>query len=144
VNRDNRFNVSFGRYVNPTICDADNLRACARALQVADIHVADFGEVLRSARKNDFIYFDPPYVPLSATSSFTSYTSGRFTAVDQERLRDAALLLRGRGTKVLLSNSSSPVVRQLYRGFELIEVSASRFVNSKADRRGAITELLIR
>ena len=90
------------------------------------------------------MYFDPPYVPLSVTSSFTRYTSDGFDAEAQERLRDVALALKQRGVHVLLSNSSASFVRELYRkDFELVEVSATRLVNSKAAGRGAITELVI-
>jgi DNA adenine methylase len=144
VNRSNRFNVSFGRYVNPRICDAEGLRSCAAALQSAELVVADFAAATRAAHRGDFVYFDPPYVPLSATSSFCSYTADGFDAHDQQRLRDAALLLKGRGVHVLLSNSSAPLVRDLYaRRFQVREVTATRAVNSRADRRGAINELLI-
>ena len=107
--------------------------------------MADFEVAAARAKRGDFVYFDPPYVPLSATSSFTSYTSDRFGPAEQSRLRDVALGLKRRGVTVLLSNSSAPFVRDLYRDdFEVIEVSATRMVNSKASGRGAITELVIR
>jgi DNA adenine methylase len=145
VNRENRFNVPFGRYTNPNICDEPTLRACSAALADADLRVEDFEAVVEKARRDDFVYFDPPYVPLSTTSSFTSYTSGGFGDVEQTRLRDAALRLKERGVHVLLSNSSAPFVRKLYGdGFKIIEVSATRLVNSKATARGAIVELLIK
>ena len=145
VNRDNRFNVPFGRYVNPTICDKDTLRACSAALAKAELVVADFASVVEEAGRGDFVYFDPPYVPLSATSSFTSYTSHGFDHEGQKRLRDTARKLKKRGVRVLLSNSSAPSVRDLYAdGFDITEVSATRLVNSKATARGAIVELLIR
>jgi DNA adenine methylase len=144
VNRDNRFNVPFGRYINPTICDEDTLRACSAALAKAELLVDDFAVVVKEAGRGDFVYFDPPYVPLSATSSFTSYTSRGFGDEDQERLRDTARKLKKRGVRVLLSNSSAPSVRALYAaGFDIAEVSATRLVNSKASARGAIVELLI-
>ena len=145
VNRENRFNVPFGRYVNPTICDEDTLRACSAALQKAELLIDDFAAVVKDAARRDFVYFDPPYVPLSATSSFTSYTSQGFGDKEQKRLRDTAHRLKKRGVRVLLSNSSAPSVRDLYaQGFEITEVSATRLVNSKASARGAIVELLIR
>jgi len=143
VNRDNQFNVSFGRYTNPTICDHDTLRDCSASLQRADLTVADFGQVAKAARRGDLVYFDPPYVPLSATSCFTSYTTNGFDADDHRRLRDTALMLKKRGAHILLSNSVAPVVKALYRGFKQREVLATRAINSKADRRGAIRELLI-
>ncbi len=145
VNRANRFNVPFGRYVNPNICDEPTLRACSSALTDTELLVADFEVAVAKAKKGDFVYFDPPYVPLSVTSSFTSYTSDGFGPVEQSRLRDTAKKLKKRGVNVLLSNSSAPFVRSLYaESFELIEVSATRFINSKASGRGAIAELLIR
>jgi DNA adenine methylase len=145
VNSKNRFNVPFGRYANPTVCDEPTLRACAAALADKDVVVADFEAVATRARRGDFVYFDPPYAPLSATSSFTSYTSRGFGEADQVRLRDVALGLKKRGVHVLLSNSSAPSVRALYaRGFEVLEVPATRSVNSKGTGRGAIAELVIR
>ncbi|MGA7123972.1 MAG: DNA adenine methylase [Polyangiaceae bacterium] len=144
VNRGNRFNVPFGRYANPTICDEPALRACSAALADADLRVQDFEAVVEKAKAGDFVYFDPPYVPLSTTSSFTAYTSRGFGDAEQTRLRDTALRLKERGVRVLLSNSSAPAVRKLYaRGFTLSEVSATRLVNSKATARGAVVELLI-
>jgi DNA adenine methylase len=145
VNRENRFNVPFGRYTNPKICDESTLRACSAALADADLRDDDFEFVVEEAKGGDFVYFDPPYVPLSTTSSFTSYTSDGFGDVEQTRLRDTARRLKERGVRVLLSNSSAPFVRKLYAdGFEIIEVSATRLVNSKATARGAIVELLIK
>lgn len=137
--------MPFGRYVNPTICDEDTLRACSAALSRAELVVGDFASVIDDAGRGDFVYCDPPYVPLSATSSFTSYTAQGFDLEQQKRLRDAARRLKRRGVRVLLSNSSAPAVRELYAGgFQIGEVSATRLVNSKASARGAIPELLIR
>ena len=145
VNKANRFNVPFGRYTNPKICDAENLLACSAALSNAHLECGDFEAVVNGAKRGDFVYFDPPYVPISVTSDFTSYTKGGFDVADQIRLRDVARGLKKRGVHVLLSNSSAPIVRELYgKGFEIIEVSATRRVNSKASARGAVTELLIR
>jgi DNA adenine methylase len=145
VNRQNRFNVPFGRHKNPTICDEDTLRACSAALAGARIEKADFAAAVADAKPGDLVYFDPPYVPMSVTANFTQYTSDRFDRAAQERLRDLALALKQRGVHVLLSNSSAPLVRSLYQeGFEAIEVSATRLVNSKVTGRGAITELVIR
>jgi len=145
VNRANRFNVPFGRYENPTICDVPTLQACAQALANADPLVENFERATAKAKAGDFVYFDPPYFPLSATSSFTSYTSDGFGAAEHQHLRDVALRLKKRGVFVLLSNSSAPFIRDLYAdGFQLLEVSATRLVNSKASGRGAITELVMR
>jgi DNA adenine methylase len=143
VNSKNKFNVPVGD--NPSrinVCDEDNLRACARALATATIVHQDFEHALRQVKRGDLVYLDPPYVPLSATSYFTSYTVGGFTPQDQHRLRDAALALKKKGARVILSNSSSAA--ELYReGFSAVEVLAARNVNSKGDRRGKIAELLI-
>lgn len=144
VNRQNRFNVPFGRHKNPTICDEQTLRACSRALSGVDLQVAGFEQTAERAQAGDLVYFDPPYVPLSVTSSFTKYTSVGFDADAQVRLRDVALGLKQRGVHVLLSNSSASSVRELYsKGFEIAEVSATRNVNSKASGRGAVTELVM-
>jgi DNA adenine methylase len=145
VNRGNRFNVPFGRYANPNICDDATLHACSEALAETDLLGEDFETVVAKAKRGDFVYFDPPYVPLSTTSSFTSYTPGGFGESEQVRLRDTARRLKERGVGVVLSNSAAPSVRKLYAdGFDLIEVSATRLVNSKATARGAIVELLIK
>jgi DNA adenine methylase len=144
VNRQNRFNTPFGSYKNPTICDANLLRECSSALRAADIRVSDFEMTVAAAREGDFVYFDPPYVPVSEFSDFTRYTTARFSLDDQVRLRDVALRLKRRGVSVLLSNSSAPLVRELYsEGFQIREVQAARQVNCRAEKRGKILELLI-
>jgi DNA adenine methylase len=144
VNSRNVFNVPFGRYVNPGILDEPNLRACSRALRGVKIKHGDFGKMVERAKAGDFVYFDPPYVPLSATSDFTGYTAAGFGPEDQKRLRDVARALKERGVHVLLSNSGAGFVREIYEGFELLEVDASRQINCKADGRGKIKELIIR
>ncbi len=145
VNSKGGFNVPFGRYENPTICNVDRIRHCSEVLSGVAIHHRDFTAVLKEAQPGDFVYFDPPYVPLSESSSFTGYTRDGFTLDDQARLRDLAGDLKKRGVSVLLSNSSAPQVHELYSdGFELREVQVSRAINSKASGRGKIAELLIR
>ena len=146
VNRSNVYNVPFGDYDNPTICDADNLRKCAIALRYAEIRHTSFETVIDRALPGDFVYFDPPYVPLSASSSFTSYTKNGFGMREQEKLRDVARALKAKGVRVLLSNSSAPEVYSLYgtEGFELATVGAMRAVNCKASGRGKVQELIIR
>jgi DNA adenine methylase len=143
-NRAGRFNVPFGRYANPRICDEDNLRAVARALRGVDLSCAPYDAVLDAAEERDFVYFDPPYQPLSRTSSFTAYHREGFGPEDQERLRDAFAALAARGVHVLLSNSDTPLIRKLYRGFRIDQVHAARAINSKGDRRGKVAELIIR
>jgi len=137
------FNTPFGRYKNPLICDEDNLRAVAKALQDAHIEQRPFDAVLDHAGKGDFVYFDPPYHPVSKTASFTSYDKGGFGEDQQRRLAEVFAELDRRGVKVLLSNSMTPFVEELYRAFTLREVFATRSVNSKADRRGKVSEALV-
>jgi DNA adenine methylase len=145
VNKAGQFNVPFGSYTNPTICDAANLRRCSEMLTNVTLAAAPFERVLEDAAKGDLVYFDPPYVPLTATSNFASYTKEAFKFEDHVRLRDVALELRRRGVVVLVSNSDTPVVRELYgRDFSIEEVRAPRAINSKAERRGDVTELVIR
>ncbi|MAY82263.1 MAG: hypothetical protein CL930_15965 [Deltaproteobacteria bacterium] len=144
VNKKGGFNVPFGYYKNPKFCDAENIRLCSERLQGIEILHTDFRTVLERAKRGDFVYFDPPYVPVSSTASFTSYTSGGFTLDDQAELRDLALQLKKKGVTVLLSNSSVPAVHDLYaKGFEFINVWASRAINCHGAKRGKIAEALI-
>ncbi len=138
------FNVPMGRYVNPPILDAENLRAVHRVLKGARMERGHFSRVLRRARKGDFIYFDPPYHPLSATAYFTSYTKGAFTAEDQEELAGVYAELARRGCRLMLSNSDCSFIRRLYRQFDIRTVRARRSINSNAGRRGSIRELVVR
>lgn len=145
VNRRNGFNVPFGKYKRPTICDEPLLRACSEILSGAAILHQPFDCVLEQARAGDFVYFDPPYVPVSRTSSFTSYAKNGFSLADQARLRDVALELKRRGVKVMLSNSAAPIVHELYaEGFEREVIQAKRSINCKGKGRGKVGELLIR
>ncbi len=144
VNRQGRFNVPFGGYTNPRICDEPTLRACSGALANAQIRHEDFAAVLGRAQRGDFVYFDPPYLPISTTSSFTSYTADGFGLRDHVRLRDVALELKEQGVHVLLSNSAAPAVLDLYkRGFKVRRVSAPRAVAAKGSSRGRVEELII-
>jgi DNA adenine methylase len=143
-NASNQFNAPFGYYKNPAICDEENLFACSSLLAKAKLRCRDFAYVLEHAQKGDFVYFDSPYIPLSKTASFTSYTSKGFNLEDQRRLRDVALELKQRGVQILLSNSSADEVRHLYRKFDLIPIQARRAINADGAGRGAVTEFLIR
>ena len=144
VNRRGDFNVPFGRYENPRICDPENLKACSDALSRASLIVSDFETVLDRAAPGDVVYFDPPYIPVSVHSSFTRYTSDQFRLADHRRLRDVAVELKKRRVYVLLSNSSAPEVFKLYDGHFRIEMlQATRFVNSDPAGRGKIFETLI-
>jgi DNA adenine methylase len=145
VNSKNGYNVPFGDYQRPTICDEATLRRCAKQLKGVTLRESDFESAARRARKGDLVYFDPPYVPLSATSYFTSYTTQGFGPDEQRRLRDLALALKRRGVHVRLSNSGAPLVRELYQDdFELIPVKARRDINCRAESRGEIIELFIK
>lgn len=143
VNRRGWFNAPFGRYANPAICDADNLRAVSRALRGVTLHSGDFERCLDLAQPGDFVYLDPPYHPLSATASFTSYTSADFGVQDQRRLASVFRELDRRGCRVMLSNSDTELIRELYAGYERIQVVAARAINSRPDRRGPVSELLV-
>lgn len=144
VNARGHFNVPFGRYQNPTIVDRETLRRCSLTLQDAEIKQASFLECEHEVKKGDFIYFDPPYVPLSASSSFTNYSAGGFNAEMQRELFKLCVRLHKRGVRFMLSNSSAPFVKQLYQRFHIEEVFATRAINSKAGARGRIPELIIR
>ncbi len=142
-NRKGQFNVPFGRYASPTLCAEDTLRSASRALQGVVLEVASFEESLRAVALGDFVYLDPPYVPVSATSSFVGYSAGGFDGVAQARLAKLASDLSSYGVNVVASNSVAPLVRQLYEGFSIEEVRASRAVNSRGDRRGKVGELVM-
>lgn len=144
-NLEGGFNIPFGRQKNPLICDEANLRAVSHALKNVDLFAKPFEYILELAQKGDFVYFDPPYAPVSATSDFTAFSKEGFKGEDQKRLRDMALELKKRGVAVVLSNSSAPIIRELYsrREFKIREIKAARSINSVAERRGNVTELLI-
>jgi DNA adenine methylase len=144
VNKSGTFNVPFGRMTNPLICDAPNLKACARALAGVTIEHRDYTAVLDHAKKGDFVYFDPPYVPVSATSDFTAYVPGGFGEEAQRRLADVFAKLARRRVHVMLSNSDTPLVRKLYADFDVQVVYASRSVNSNIARRGKVGEVVVR
>lgn len=143
VNRKGEFNVPFGRYDNPMICDAVGLRAASRALKRTKFLIGDFEKTVKSAEAGDLVYFDPPYVPVNTTANFTSYTRDGFTMADQIRLRDCARALIRRRVRVVLSNADVPEVRDLYRDFNIRGVEARRSVNSKATARGKVGEVVI-
>lgn len=146
VNKGGQFNVPFGRYSNPVICDEDNLRRVSDALRDVVITHQDYKNVLETAQNGDFIYFDPPYYPVSTTSSFTSYTTEGFLEREQTELRDTFITLHERGCFVMLSNSDTPLINKLYSGLNGItinKITASRAINSKGTGRGKITEVLI-
>jgi DNA adenine methylase len=144
VNSKGHFNAPFGRYKNPKICDAENLRACSKVLQKAEIDCRPFEGVLKCARRGDFAYFDPPYHPVSRTSNFAGYARGGFGESDHEKLRDVFSTLADKGCRALLSNSFSPFTRKLFSRWKIETVIASRAVNSKSSGRGPVKEILVR
>jgi DNA adenine methylase len=145
TNRSGRFNVPIGKFTKPpTICDELLLRACSEALDGVDVSRQDFMVTMADAGRGDFVYADCPYVPVSASADFTSYTAGKFGMEDQTRLRDMAWLLKQRGVHVLLSNADVPIVRELYKDFEIHAVQAKRNINSDASKRGKVGEVLIK
>lgn len=144
VNSHGHFNVPFGRYDNPTIVDEENLRACSDALQGIELVVESFTEVLNRADKGDFVYFDPPYVPLSQTASFTSYTQEGFALRDHFTLFKVCKELDARGAFFSLTNSYTTLALDLYRSFDIEIISASRAINSKSTGRGPLREVVIR
>ena len=143
VNKQGKFNVPYGRYKNPVYADEAQLRLASKVLANADIKVADFEIVLEQARPGDFVYFDPPYQPISATANFTSYTRDAFDESQQKRLAAVFRELDRRGCYLMLSNSDSPLVRELYSQFRIETVMAKRYINCKGERRGAIPEALV-
>ena len=144
VNKSGAFNVPWGSYKNPKIYDEDNLRSCAETLNRAtSLRSGDFAAAVTDAKAGDLVYFDPPYVELSATSNFKSYTSGGFSLDDQYRLAACFRELAERGVTAVTSNSSAELVREIYEGWETHEVQARRSVNSRGDKRGPITELIM-
>lgn len=146
VNSMGLFNVPFGKYANPKICDELNLRKVAKALINVEIKHGDYKLVLKTAKKGDFIYFDPPYFPVSKTASFTSYTTASFLAKEQIDLRDTFVELHRRGCFVMLSNSDTPFINEIYsdlKGVRITKVEAGRKINSNALKRGKISEVLV-
>jgi len=153
LNSSGEFNVPAGRYASPRICDADNIRNVAAALSQRHVSLAceSFDAILQDARAGDFLYFDPPYAPLSPTARFTSYTAAGFTSSDQQRLKELVVELAARGCHVLLSNSTAPEITALYArdkavsraGLRTLKVPARRAINSQAGRRGTVDEYLI-
>lgn len=145
VNSKNQFNVPYGRYKNPKIVDVDLLYQISEYLNENDIEIlqTDFAEAVKDAQTDDFVYFDPPYIPLNETSSFTSYTHEGFSYEEQVRLRNTFKELTERGVYAMLSNSSSPLVEELYKDFNIYFVEAQRTNGAKSSSRGKISEIIV-
>ncbi len=150
VNKKGAFNVPMGAYKNPCICDKDNLRTVSKALRNVEVHCASYLDSEEFIDENTFVYIDPPYRPLSETSSFTSYTEFEFGDTQQVELADFATRIKEKNAKVILSNSDPKNANEhdnffdeLYREFRIFRVQATRMINAKSESRGKINELLI-
>ena len=146
VNNAGEFNSPFGRYKNPNIVNDKTIYAVSKYFNTADITFknGDFEECIKEIQKDSFVYLDPPYDPISKTSNFTGYNQGGFSDEEQIRIKNMCDRLNENGIKFLLSNSATPFIKELYKDYIIDIVSAKRSVNSKADKRGEIEEVLIR
>lgn len=145
VNAAGHFNSPYGKYKNPNIVNATTLRAMSKYLNKGNITIrqGDYKEVLRGLRKGAFVYLDPPYMPISTSSSFTGYTENGFSYDHQVELKKECDKLRKKSIAFLQSNSDCPEIRDLYKDYEIITVQARRNINSNAKKRGEINEVLI-
>ena len=143
VNRSGAFNVPIGRYTDPPICVPEALRAAQQVLARAEIRRADYREAVADAKAGDFLYFDPPYDPITPTANFTSYTSNVFGPEQQQELADTARQLIAKGCYVMLSNSDTPFIRSIYKGLKIDRVKCARAINSNAAKRGDVDEVII-
>lgn len=145
VNKKGQFNVPYGRSKNPKITDHENIMAISNYFNSCNIDFlsGDFEDAVQGVKESDFVYFDPPYIPLSSTANFTSYTEDGFSFEDQKRLRDTFFRLSSIGAHVMLSNSDTPLTRELYANANIHEVSVLRNISSNAKTRGKIGELII-
>lgn len=146
VNRAGEFNSPFGRYKNPNIVNETTIRAVSHYLSQNHVQITniDYEMSLEQIGEGDFVYFDPPYDPVSDSANFTGYTKGGFNRAEQERLRDVCDRLHNRGVRFLLSNSSTDFIKELYQVYSIIHIEANRAVNSKASGRGKVAEVLVK
>jgi len=145
VNKAGQFNTPFGNYKNPNIVNEFTLMAVSNYFNKAQITFTckDFDEALKGARKGAFVYLDPPYDPVSDTASFTGYDKGGFDQNEQIRLKNMCDKLNEKGIKFLLSNSATDFIKDLYKDYKIEIIKAKRAINSKADKRGEIDEVLV-
>lgn len=147
VNSKGKFNVPLGRYSNPNIVNEENLRAVSKILQSKNIKIGcrDFGSILDDVKKNDFVYFDPPYQPVSDTANFTSYTNRDFGVNDLKRLVEVCEDLHSKECKVVFSNSNTKEVKEMFeKNWKISEIEANRAINSNSKKRTGHSELLIK
>jgi DNA adenine methylase len=143
VNRKGHYNVPFGKYARLSLPSLQSLLIFSRMLENVTLMHADFEPIVRTAKSGDFVYFDPPYHPLSKTACFTDYTTGGFSFEDQKRLARVFQRLSDRDVRLMLSNSSTPEIKELYEGFSIYTVPAKRFINCKGGKRNGASELII-
>lgn len=145
VNSKNQFNSPFGKYENPKIVDRENLTALSAWLKSSNVEFSDQGykNTISLAGNDDFVYLDPPYIPLTDTASFVSYTKDGFDIDDQIALRDMAVEIDDRGGYVLLSNSDTPQIRELYQDFHIEAINVKRSVGASSATRKAVGEVLV-
>ena len=143
TNQKGEFNTPWGKYENPNICDAPRIHACHHALKGTDVRCEDFRQSALRVREGDLVYMDPPYVPTSKTSNFVGYGRDGFDERDQRDLAETFRELAARGARVALSNADCELVRELYNGFNIHEVSARRSINSKGGNRGPVGEVVV-
>lgn len=150
VNSKGAFNTPAGEYTNPTICDENNLLAASKVLEAATIQLADFRQVKKDLRPGSFVYFDPPYRPISRTASFTAYSRQSFADEDQKALKELFVHIDNKGERVMLSNSdprnadpNDNFFDELYKDFNILRIPAKRMINSNAAKRGNINEIVV-
>lgn len=150
VNKNGKFNVPIGSYKNPTICDEENLRQLSQLIQNVQFQYGDYSRSMEYVTENTFIYFDPPYRPLNMTSEFTSYTKEDFNDENQKELAIFYRKLNGQNAKLMLSNSNPKNINvednffdNIYQGFNINEIQASRMINANSNGRGKISEILV-
>jgi len=142
-NKSGGFNVPFGKHRKPTICDETNLRAVSEQLKNTIILSGSYKKAVENAKAGDFIYFDPPYHPLNSTSSFTSYSQDDFIEKDQVELKELIDDLTARGCKVMMSNSYSKFIINLYKDYKQYKIAVGRSINSNGAKRGKIAEIVV-
>jgi DNA adenine methylase len=143
VNSDGQFNVPFGMYKNPKILDEENLRACSAALQSTDLRVGSFQDTLNNCKQKDFVYFDPPYIPLSVTSSFVSYSADGFDYEMQVALREKCVELDKKGVMFMLTNSDTELTRDLYKNFKTESVASPRSISADGSKRKPARDVVV-
>jgi len=142
VNSKGEFNVPMGDYKNPRILDVKNLKKASKMLKGVKIETRSYNNILKQVKKDDFVYMDPPYCPISKTSSFTSYTGSPFLEKEQEELANFCKKLDKKGCKFILSNSGCKFIRDLYKNFKIIPITAKRMISADSSKRGNVRELV--